>query len=94
MNGYWPDVGVGLQSGSVSWPWLVALVFAAALVVAAEAPRLSTRYGAEARRKRARARRKKQLHVVPADDERDAFIRSVASDLDALPTIEETDRKT
>jgi len=78
----------------VSWPWLVALVFAAALVVAAEAPRLSTRYGAEARRKRARARRKKQLHVVPADDERDAFIRSVASDLDALPTIEEKDRKT
>lgn len=78
----------------MSWPWLVALLFAAALVVAAEGPRLSRRYGTEARRKRERARRKKQLRVVAPDDERDAFIRSVASDLDALPTIEEKDRKT
>jgi hypothetical protein len=86
----------------VSWPWLVALVFAAALVVAAEGPRLSRRFGADARRKRDRARRKRQLRVVQATDvrdaerdaERDAFIRSVASDLDALPTIEEKDRKT
>jgi hypothetical protein len=85
----------------VSWPWLVALLFAAALVVAAEGPRLSRRFGADGRRKRERARRKKQLSIVQADEraaerdaERDAFIRSVASDLDALPTIEETDRKT
>jgi hypothetical protein len=78
----------------VSWPWLVALLFAAALVVAAEGPRLSRRFGTDARRKRERARRKKQFRVVTADDERDAFIRSVASDLDALPTIEEKDRKT
>jgi hypothetical protein len=86
----------------VSWPWLVALVLAAALVVAAEGPRLSRRFGADARRKRERARRKRQLRVVHATDvrdaerdaERDAFIRSVASDLEALPTIEETDRKT
>ena len=86
----------------MSWPWLVALVFAAALVVAAEGPRLSRRFGADARRKRDRARRKRQLRVVQATDvhdaerdaERDAFIRSVASDLEALPTIEEKDRKT
>jgi hypothetical protein len=78
----------------VSWPWLVALLFAAALVVAAEGPRLSGRFGADARRKRERARRKKQLRVVTPEDERDAFIRSVASDLEALPTIEEKDRKT
>ena len=78
----------------MSWPWLVALLFAAALVVAAEGPRLSRRFGADARRKRDRARRKKQFRVVTAEDERDAFIRSVASDLDALPTIEEKDRKT
>jgi hypothetical protein len=78
----------------VSWPWLVALLLAAALVVAAEAPRLSRRFGADARRRRERARRKKQFRVVTADDERDAFIASVASDLEALPTIEETDRKT
>jgi len=78
----------------VSWPWLVALLFAAALVVAAEGPRLSRRFGTDARKRRARARRKKQFRVVTADDERDAFIRSVASDLDSLPTIEEKDRKT
>ena len=78
----------------MSWPWLVVLVLAAALVGAAEGPRLSRRFGSEARRKRERARRKKQLRVVTPDDERDAFIRSVASDLDALPTIEEKDRKT
>ena len=78
----------------MSWPWLVALLFAAALVVAAEGPRLVNRFGADARKRRARARRKKQFRVVTADDERDAFIRSVASDLDALPTIEEKDRKT
>jgi hypothetical protein len=89
---------MGLQSEAVSWPWLVALLLAAALVVAAEGPRLSGRFGADARRKRERARRKKQLRIVhPTDErdaERDAFIRSVASDLDALPTIEEKDRKT
>jgi hypothetical protein len=78
----------------VSWSWLVVLVLAAALVVAAERPRLGGRFGTEARRKRDRDRRKKQLRVVTGDDERDAFIRSVAEDLDALPTIEETDRKT
>jgi hypothetical protein len=78
----------------VSWPWLVVLVLAAALVVAADRPRLGSRFGTDARRKRDRARRKKQLRVVTGDEERDAFIRSVAEDLDALPTIEETDRKT
>ena len=78
----------------MSWPWLVALICAAALVVAAEGPRLTSRFGADARKKRARARRKKQFRVVTTDDERDAFIRSVANDLDSLPTIEEKDRKT
>jgi hypothetical protein len=78
----------------VSWPWLVVLVLAAALVVAAERPRLGRRFGAESRRQRERSRRKKQFRVVTPDDERDEFIRSVAEDLDSLPTIEETDRKT
>jgi flagellar biosynthesis/type III secretory pathway M-ring protein FliF/YscJ len=78
----------------VSWPWLVVLVLAAALVVAAERPRLGRRFGAEARRQRERDRRKAQLRIVTPDDERDEFIRSVAEDLEALPTIEETDRKT
>ena len=70
------------------------LVLAAALAVAVEMPRLERRYGAAARRDRERQRRKKQLRVVTADDESEEFIRSVQKDLDALPTIEERDRKT
>jgi hypothetical protein len=72
----------------------VLLVFAAALVVAVETPRLGRRFGAEARRERDRARRKKSLRVVSPDDESDEFIRSVQRDLEALPTIEERDRRT
>ena len=78
----------------MSLPWLVVLVLAAALLVAVERPRLGRRFGAEARKKRERQRRKAQLHVVSPDEESDEFIRSVQSDLDALPTIEERDRKT
>jgi hypothetical protein len=78
----------------VSWPWLVLLVLAAALVVAVERPRLERRFGSAARRGRERERRKKQLRVVTVDEESDEFIRSVQRDLDALPTIEERDRKT
>jgi hypothetical protein len=78
----------------VSWPWLVVLALAAALVVAVESPRLGRRFGADARRERDRARRKKNLRVITADDESDEFIKSVQRDLDALPTIEERDRKT
>jgi flagellar biosynthesis/type III secretory pathway M-ring protein FliF/YscJ len=78
----------------VSWPWLVALVFAAALVVAVERPRLRRRFGADARKRRERQRRKAQLHVVTPDEESEEFVRSVQRDLDALPTIEERDRRT
>jgi hypothetical protein len=78
----------------VSWPWLVVLVLAAALVVAVESPRLGTRFGREARRERERAQRKKSFRVITPDEESDEFIKSVQRDLDALPTIEERDRKT
>jgi hypothetical protein len=78
----------------VSWPWLVVLGFAVALVIAVEWPRLGRRFGAEARRERERARRKRTLRVVPPEDESDEFIRSVQRDLDSLPTIEERDRRT
>ena len=79
----------------MSWPWLVALVFAAALVVAVEWPRLGRRFGADARRERERKQRKAKLRVISTEDpESDEFIRSVQRDLDALPTIEERDRKT
>ncbi len=79
----------------MSWPWLVVLVLAAALVVAVEWPRLGRRFGMDARRERERARRKKTFHVVAAvDEESDEFIKSVQRDLDSLPTIEERDRRT
>jgi hypothetical protein len=78
----------------VSWPWLLLLVLAAALAVAVEKPRLEKRFGAHGRRDRERQRRKKQLRVVTPDDESEEFIRSVQRDLDALPTIEERDRRT
>jgi hypothetical protein len=78
----------------VSWPWLVVLVLAAALVVAVEWPRVGRRFGAAARRERERERRKKSFRVITPDEESDEFIRSVQRDLDALPTIEERDRRT
>lgn len=78
----------------MSWPWLVALVLAAALVVAVEWSRVGRRFGAEARRRRDRQRRKAQLRVITPDEESEEFVRSVQRDLDALPTIEERDRKT
>jgi flagellar biosynthesis/type III secretory pathway M-ring protein FliF/YscJ len=84
----------GVTMRPVSWPWLVLLVLAAALVVAVERPRLERRFGAVSRRDRERQRRKKQLRIVTPEDESDEFIRSVQRDLDALPTIEERDRKT
>jgi hypothetical protein len=79
---------------TVSWPWLVLLVAAATLVVAVETPRFARRFGAEARRDRARQRRKKSFRVITPDEESDEFIRSVQRDLEALPTIEERDRST
>ena len=78
----------------MSWPWLVLLVLAALLAVAVEKPRLEQRFGATARRDRDRQKRKKQLRVITPEDESEEFIRSVQRDLDALPTIEERDRRT
>jgi hypothetical protein len=82
----------------VSWPWLVLLVLAAALVAAVEWPRVvGSRFGAEARKERERSKRRAKLRVVTSTDEdpeSDEFIRSVQRDLDSLPTIEERDRRT
>lgn len=78
----------------MSLPWLLVLVLAAALVVAVEWPRLGRRVGKSARRERERERRKKSFRVITPEDESDEFVRSVQRDLDALPTIEERDRKT
>ena len=78
----------------MSWPWVVLLIFGAALVVAVEVPRLGRVFGADARRERDRKRRKSKLRVISADEESEEFIRSVQADLESLPTIEERDRKT
>ena len=78
----------------MSLPWLLVLVLAAALVVAVEWPRLGRRVGRQARRERERERRKKSFRVITPEDESDEFVKSVQRDLDALPTIEERDRKT
>jgi Sec-independent protein translocase protein TatA len=79
----------------VSWPWLVLLVLAAALLVAVELPRLGRRFGSDARRQRERRKRKAQFQVITTEDEEsDEFIRSVQRDLDSLQTIAERDRKT
>jgi hypothetical protein len=71
----------------VSWPWIVLLVLAVAVVVAAEWPRIQRLFGSEGRRLREREKRKAKLRVVNPDDE--DFVASVQRDLESLPTIEE-----
>jgi hypothetical protein len=79
----------------VSWLYIALLALAVAIFVGAEWPRLESRLGqhvgADARRRRDRARRKATMHVVPSDA--DDFAASVERDLAQLPTIEETDRR-
>jgi hypothetical protein len=75
----------------VSWLYIALLALAVAAVVGAEWPRLGSRVGVDARRRRERARRKASLRVVPTDA--DDFAASVERDLAQLPTIEETDRR-
>lgn len=77
--------------GPVGWLMIALLVLAAAAVVGAEWPRVSARYGNEARDRRDRARRKGQLKLLRSETEE--FEASVARDLDQLPTIEERDPK-
>jgi hypothetical protein len=67
------------------------LVLAVVAVIGAEWPRLSARFGNEARRRRERNKRKSQLKLLRT--ERDEFEASVSRDLENLPTIEESDRK-
>jgi hypothetical protein len=79
----------------VSWLYIALLALAVAILVGAEWPRLESRLGAhigaDARRRRDRAKRKATLRVVPTDA--DDFAASVERDLAQLPTIEETDRR-
>jgi len=70
---------------------IALLALAVAAVIGAEWPRLSSRFGFEARRTRERARRKSQLKLLRTETEE--FAASVERDLQQLPTIEERDRK-
>jgi hypothetical protein len=75
----------------VTWLSVALLACAVVAVVGAEWPRLTERLGAEARRKRERARRKSQLRLLRS--ETDEFTASVERDLDQLPTLEDFDRR-
>jgi hypothetical protein len=75
----------------VSWPWIVLLALAVAVVIGAEWPRVGRFLGADARRQRERSRRKASLKLIRSEE--DEFAESVQRDLAELPTIEERDRK-
>lgn len=75
----------------MGWVWLALFACAVAVLVAAEWPRLSGRFGLEGRRKRERRKRKANLRVLRPEDD-DDFAASVERDLAQLPTIEERDR--
>ncbi len=70
---------------------IALLACSIAAVIGAEWPRVSARYGNEARLRRDRDKRKGQLTLLRT--ETDDFRASVERDLDNLPTIEESDQK-
>ena len=78
----------------MSWPWIVLLALAVAVVLGAEWQRLSgvtsKLGGADARRARERNKRKANLTLIRTEEEE--FAESVQRDLAELPTIEERDR--
>ena len=75
----------------VGWLMIALLIGTVAAVLGAEWPRVSARFGSEARQRRERTQRKSQLKLLRTETEE--FAASVERDLDQLPTIEETDRK-
>jgi hypothetical protein len=77
----------------VDWVYAVLLAGAIAVLVAAEWPRLTARFGVSERvnSRRRRSRRKGHLRLVE-DEVDDDFAASVQRDLERLPTIDERDR--
>lgn len=75
----------------MGWLWIALLTCAVAVLVAAEWPRLTTRFGWEGRRSRSR-RQKAQLKLLRTEDDPDEFAASVERDLAQLPTTNERDR--
>ena len=77
----------------MGWIWIALLAGAVAVLVAAEWPRLSGRFGWEGRRVRARKRQKAQFTLLSGEeDDSDEFAASVERDLAQLPTTNERDR--
>ena len=70
----------------MSWLFAILLVLGVCLVAGAEWPRLQQRFGAEARRRKERARRKASLRLLKS--ETDDFAASVERDLEQLPTLD------
>lgn len=78
--------------GDVGIVALVLVVCAVLVLVAAEWPRLSQRFGLDARRARTRRRRKQRFEVIQGEERAgDDFAESVERDLANLPVIEERD---
>jgi hypothetical protein len=75
----------------VGWVWIGLLACALAVLVAAEWPRLQSRTGVDARRRRERARRKAQLKLLRTES--DEFEAAVQRDLEQLPVTKEQDRE-
>lgn len=75
----------------MSWPWIVLLALAVAVVLGAEWSRVSTLVGADARKQRERSKRKASLKLIRSEEEE--FAESVQRDLAELPTLEEKDRR-
>ena len=77
----------------MSWPGVVLLALAVAVVVGAEGTRVGGRVSGladtEARKQRERSRRKASLKLIRSEEEE--FAESVQRDLAELPTIEERD---
>jgi hypothetical protein len=91
FRGFAPLVPPRAYSVGVSLIGILLLVAAAALIVAAEWPRLGQRAGLDESARRERKRRKSHLRVV--ETETDDFARSVERDLANLPTIDPRERK-
>jgi hypothetical protein len=81
----------------VSWPSFALLAAAVLILIGAEWPRLNSRFGTGARKRRERARRKATWHIVQSSEEAarsesEEFAASVERDLEQLPTIEEREQ--
>jgi hypothetical protein len=75
----------------VGWIAILLLACAVAVLIGAEWPHLSERFGGQAWAARSRRRRKQRLTLVQGEEENDDFQRSVERDLENLPVLGERD---